>query len=264
MFKDRVSVDEIRDLYLNRGLKAKDLASTFNVSARTIARYLKTNNIYKQKQIRHIIDHAVFSKFSIGGCYWAGFIAADGNIYKNQKGFKVKLSSKDENHLHKLCDFLKRDHKLYTDITKLNNKEYMSSILMVHSKDIADNLKSIYNITSNKTFTLESPNLPNYFIPHYIRGFMDGDGSIMFNGKRFRVHFVSASAKILYWIKNSFKIATGNKTGANIIRRKNKNFYEFELSHNNAREFINWIYNGSDTSNRLSRKYNIFKIGVKP
>lgn len=261
-FNKVTNPNEIKEMYLAKRYTVGKLAEYYSVSKKTIERFLRYHNIYKVRPVKHSVNHQAFSVYNEDSAYWAGFIAADGNIGKDKTYLKVKLSAKDESHLLKLCDFIERDRLLYTEFTRLADKVYECKNLVVTSRMIVDDLYRKYNIEPNKTYHLKIPiSMPAKLIRHYIRGFMDGDGSIGIS-RHLRVHFVSASEGILEWIRLWFVICTDSKTLARVRKRRNKTFYEFEFTGTFAKEFLDLIYKDTNKNNRLDRKYDIYKQSI--
>jgi hypothetical protein len=94
----------------------------------------------------------------------------------------------------------------------------------------------------NKSLILLPPNLTDEFIPHFIRGYFDGDGSIgRYNG---RLKFsLLGTNELLTWIINFFK-SKGMKTTPKISKKKN--VYSVQVNSKWDIELIeNIIYNSS-------------------
>lgn len=235
----------------------------------TILRHLRLNGLYGK--IEYKFGHDVFGLYTPASCYWAGFIAADGCV-TSKNGYKyvsVKLKSDDEQHLLKLCRFVKKEQRVVRvkEYIKQTNRFYDESRISFGSKELIRDLRDNFNITERKSLTIKPPaNIPDNCTRHYIRGFMDGDGSISF--KRFnyatiRLHFVSGSKDMIEWIAKNIKTNTtaGNP---NIMSRMMKSrIFEVEFSGKGANNALTWLYAGTDDEIRLSRKYERFILHNK-
>lgn len=114
--------------------------------------------------------------------YWLGFLYADGNICIKNTGqytIQCQLTESDSDHLEKLKNFFETDIPLYH--RKSSNKTYNSKA----SKTFAINSKIIFNdlvkfgCIPDKTLLLTFPTfLSEELLPHFIRGYFDGDGSV--------------------------------------------------------------------------------------
>jgi hypothetical protein len=183
----------------------------------------------------------VFSTLTPESCYWAGFIAADGNIYNNI--LSIELAKCDENHLFKFCDFLEREHHLWY--------RRVTCSISIRSNKIIDGLSS-FNITPRKSYTLKPPIIDD-FAKHYIRGYFDGDGCVGKSGKYLKFTIVSGSNEILQWIKNILcdVLDIGNPS---VLERKNtKTFYLSFNGTKQVRKIMDWLYEDCGT-NFLERK----------
>lgn len=109
--------------------------------------------------------------------YWLGFIYADGGI--NKETLTIGLAIKDLNHLEKFRAFLeyKSPIELYKAKTpKGNLNDYCR--LCVHSKTITQRLKNLGILKKRPNFNLILKELPKESYRYFIRGNVDGDGSL--------------------------------------------------------------------------------------
>ncbi len=117
-----------------------------------------------------------FREPNLENAYWAGFIAADGNLCLKEQKYKmlqIVLHNKDV----EILEQFKEQTKSTNNIHFLKTKEHAR--LGIRATEWFDDLGKYWNITPNKTHTLQPPNLTN--LEHqlaYIIGLIDGDGSI--------------------------------------------------------------------------------------
>lgn len=120
--------------------------------------------------------------------YWLGLLAADGYINDTGVlGFGIALKESDKY----LLEELKKDIG-YTGEVKIYTTKPGSSYtrttycrLKISSPYLRDKLISL-GVVSHKTTTLVFPNedqVPSQLLRHFIRGYIDGNGSITHNGK---------------------------------------------------------------------------------
>jgi len=241
-----LDIEEIKDLYTNKGKSIQKIADILKCNYGTIRNRMILNNINirSQTSINFNAKHKYFDFLNEKSCYWAGFIAADGNVYKNI--LSIQLKEDDKNHLKKFK----------------NNLDIKSKILFhngtcsikIRSNLLINSLNNNFSITPNKSLTLQPPdNMPKNMIRHYIRGYFDGDGHIGYNNFRkvFVSELYSGSYDILKWILDNIK--NNFNTKATVRKRKNKNLYRFGFSGNLANKFLDYIY--EDTNIYLDRKY---------
>lgn len=159
--------------------------------------------------------------------YYAGFIAADGcirvrkGVYVTTKTLCFGLSKKDENWLENF----KKDIE-YTGPIKTyesNGRKFVR--MLITSNKICDDLEKNFNITPQKTFTLQPPNIVyRNLIDSYICGYIDGDGSVCFSKNRHKQKRVSISIigtfNLLNWVLERFSEIYSTKREKNIYENK--------------------------------------------
>lgn len=142
-------------------------------------------------------DNYVFE--SHNGAWLLGFLAADGYlpITKGARNrITLSLARKDEKILYKIKEELQYTGPIYQ---YCSSNSFPASSLSFSSKKIRQNIEK-YGIVNNKTFKIKSlPNeLPEEYMIDYIRGYFDGDGSIIDDGeRRVTISFTSANKSFL-------------------------------------------------------------------
>jgi transcriptional regulator with XRE-family HTH domain len=158
------------------GESTYDLAREFGVSDGTIGKVLTQHGVQKRSASevhrRYCCDHSFFDSVdSEAKAYWLGFIAADGNVYKNI--VKIGLSARDRDHLLRFKADIKSDHPI-TDYTSTTGVSV--SAVEISSPQIAEALAQ-HGVVPRKTFILDWPeDLDPGLLPHFLRGYSDGDG----------------------------------------------------------------------------------------
>jgi hypothetical protein len=112
-----------------------------------------------------------------------------------------------------------------------------------------------YNVARNKSLKLLPPILTEEFIPHFIRGYFDGDGSIGKYNERIKFSLLGTN-DLLIWILNFFK-NKGMKTTPKISKKKN--IYTFQVNSKSDIELIENILYTSSNDYYLKRKKEKFK-----
>lgn len=118
--------------------------------------------------------------------YILGYLIADGSIEEsNRKDRPSKLVrlrfgcvSEDDEILKLIQSEIAPDNKLRYYQPKGNRKK--TTILQICDKDLINDLRTLYNVQPRKTYhqDFEFPNIPIKYERDFIRGFIDGDGSI--------------------------------------------------------------------------------------
>ena len=271
----------ICELYL-KGFSTCDIADVFFQdtlkSDITIAKSLRKNNI----ELRNFgAENKVFndSFFDIidteHKAYWLGFIYADGNIRidkNNTHMLQIELEQQDDYILKDLVHSLQVKQKVkdyenetvtYIDkelnyFSRENRFENYSKIYDGCSIQI--NSERIYNglllngVNPNKTLNMNIPKISDYLLPHFIRGYFDGDGSFSCN----RITFYGQH-NLLQYIKDNLSFLCLND---NKIFDKKKEKVSM-LSYGKKSDVIilyNYLY--QDATIYLKRKYKELSIYV--
>ncbi|KKL45892.1 hypothetical protein LCGC14_2351050, partial [marine sediment metagenome] len=126
--------------------------------------------------------------------YVLGLFCADGNMSKSSNNINICLHKNDAYLIKKIYNIMGSTHRVYYDknVAKfcVDNKHLYNDLLKL-------------GITPNKSKTLKCPNIPKEFVPHFIRGVMDGDGSV--DTKRKRMKIVSASQDFIKGMSGMLK-----------------------------------------------------------
>ena len=157
--------------------------------------------------------------------YWLGFLAADGRI--NRRTLKINLNIRDKKHLEKFATTL-NSNLIVKEIpgTSYGEGTAMASLEINSIKMVADLAK--YGVIPNKSLILKPPILPPELERHWIRGYLDGDGSIIpqLASGNAQLSFLGAK-EILEWIE--YKLTNENNR-ALYSRWKDNSKNSYQLS----------------------------------
>jgi hypothetical protein len=149
---------------------------------------------------------------NIENSYWAGFIAADGNIYQPpdhnwQKKLGIGLSRLDVEHLERFVANIGFTGNIHS-FTNGSGKDIVS--IQITSNKICDDLYDNFGIHSKKSKTLEPPYglSDEHMIKSFIKGYLDGDGSIGIYNNHPRFSMVGTK-KFLEWVRYKLSIYNG-------------------------------------------------------
>ena len=171
--------------------------------------------------IHKTLNQNFFKKWSPEMAYVLGFFAADGNMIKNKRGAHfIEFQITDRDILEQIKALLGSNHKI--SMRDRDAKWKRSYRLQLGSKEIFSDLIKLGMVPS-KSNILKFPKVPSLYLPHFVRGYFDGDGhvSICTYQKSDRKNpttmiftgFTSGSYKFLnklkYLLKNSASIKGG-------------------------------------------------------
>jgi hypothetical protein len=204
--------------------------------------------------------------------YAIGLITTDGSLSKDKR--HIVFTSSD-------IDLLKTFKKCLK-ITNRITKNPPSSISQKQIFRVQFGNVQFYNwllkigLFPNKTFRLGKISIPDKFFPDFLRGHLDGDGSIVtfedyyntnknpkYIYQRLITCLMSASKKHIFWLQDNIK-RTKNLHGS-IQDGKHpfrKNIYYIKFSKKESISLLNWIYYKKDLP-CLKRKYQIAKEFLK-
>lgn len=202
------------------------------------------------------IDDNYFSNISEVNSYYAGFIAADGNINKNNPNLTITLSEKDKIFLEEFVKNLKSDYP----IRNYNSNGFPVSSLIVTSQQICSDLKEHFNIVPDKSLIYVPPVLEQPYLDCFIMGLIDGDGTIGFSARKTckdSLYITLIGTKdSCDLVKNRFEEILGKTTASLHQTDKNKNSYTYRISDKNARIIFSYFYEKYHYLPTLTRKWS--------
>jgi len=214
-----------------------------------------TLGVIKRPSYNHVFNRNYFDKVTEESAYWAGFIAADGNIFKHV--LRIQLSINDVDHLDKFRKCIGYDfpvsvrnvpfHTMVDGKFVDTGKFHDVCVLQLYSEEIVTSLKEIYNITPKKSLTLMPPNLEcTKYKLAYIVGLIDGDGTVYSNKLSYKFRFYDqlhirllGTFSVLEWIK--FVIESLLSCGSLIYKYDYSSCYSYGIYGKNALKFFNFI-----------------------
>ena len=245
------------EMYLN-GVSGHKIAASIGIKAHQIYYILKKNKVksrsnsvnskryYFNENFFEIIDNE-------RKAYWLGFLFADGYILSKTDSFGLSLSTKDILHMEKFLADISSNYKI--NVYRNNfNREYCR-VRLYSKKAKADLINA--GCTENKTLVLAFPKIRKDLLPHFIRGYFDGDGAITKtkSKKSFSFRFRLCGTKEFL---NGVLMAIGYES--KLYQRhpeRNVNNYDIDIGGNRqVLDILSSIY--KDATVYLERKYDRF------
>lgn len=140
--------------------------------------------------------------------YVVGLLATDGNL--SSDGRHMVLVSKDIEQIKTFKRCLGINNKICLKASGYTkNKKYY--FVQFGNVNLYTWLQQI-GLTPRKSKTISELSIPDKYLADYLRGYIDGDGSICVyqdpiypNSQRLYMHFASGSLKHLKWLKSRIK-----------------------------------------------------------
>lgn len=201
-----------------------------------------------------------FSKWSPEMAYILGFTCADGNVHERTLAWE--LSNKHKSNLELLQSFNKVMNSNYPI-----RKRPSSYRLRMSDSIMLKDVKKL-GIVPNKKKILIFPKVPNNYLRHFLRGFLDGDGWITTRvrkngGKEICVGFSNGSFQftktLVDNLLNIIGVTKVNLRERKKITKKGKTSvtYQLEFYSHNANKIIKFLYDSlSQEDLYLKRKYS--------
>lgn len=157
-------------------------------------------------QMKHSYNESFFYNGGLRAAYWAGFIAADGNIYKRSEKnhiLAIGLSRVDRGHLETFLNDI-GGGRIYDGVHDTKGTECLNSFVHISNFKICKSLEEKFNLTERKSLTLEPPKgLTRSERLAFIAGYIDGDGCYSFSpykDKRYPNVSILGTKEMLSWI----------------------------------------------------------------
>lgn len=218
----------------------------------------KTVKTNKEKAIlSQGLREGFFSQWTPEMAWVLGVLTADGNVYENK--ISLSLNERDTDVVEKVARLLGEN------LTVRYNSRNMANIGFSSDK-MARDLKAL-GVVPNKSLVCETAKVPEAFINHYVRGLIDGDGSIMFKIPKPRENAIKldfvGSFSLVELVNSTFerfsdkpiKISESWTNSGNVIYRTR--IYNLKAVKY-CKEFL---YKNTHEGIRMNRKYVKFLEG---
>lgn len=252
--RQHLAPEELHKLYLDQQLTIEAIATRFGCSASTIRRRLKELAVPirpRGSQIRRKWE----SRWSPELAYVVGLMATDGNLSKD--GRHLALGSKDQELLETLRDCLSIENSISRTANGKGSYYYR---LQWGDRSFYNWLLSI-GLVPAKSLRLGPLVIPDEYFADFVRGCLDGDGSVNVYTDRYNVFksetyvytrlfvtIVSASFPFLAWLQNNIARLIGVQGGlfAKKSRQGHSPCWDLKYAKHASIRLLEWIYYAPD------------------
>ena len=263
-------MDKIEFIKTNYGkLTQLEIAKELDISINSV-RYIVYKNISKENRYRrgksphckpkrkfNLNDYS-FSEYNNESCYWAGLMAADGNITTHWDSFSIALKESDKEHIEQFKEWLNFEGPVGKATVHYTYKgikcEKFSYYIKPTSPQIVEDLNKNFGIFRNKSLSIMPPiKIPSLEgVDSFIKGYIDGDGSVMLDSSKGNTSRLSivGTYDMINWINNRFE---------NILNRvlpppsRQKNVWRIDFRNKISRSLLQHYFNVSTPE--LKRKW---------
>ena len=247
--------DYIIKSYTIDGLTCTEIARKFGAKPDTISKYLKSwgIEIKKAKTKNRLLKHDYFSIIdSPTKAYFLGLLFADGNIAldpenKRSPAIRIELSEEDQEILILFQKELNSNSSLRYD--KRSGRPRGTYSFSVRSQQLADDLAK-FNIVPNKTYVVTSIIFPDKYLIDFLRGYIDGDGSIFYSCNSWHINITGHTESVIKQFQEKIDLLI-NKNPHNKITNYN-NVYKAVWNGEDAIKLCKLLYNNDHIA--LTRK----------
>ena len=258
---------ELRDLYGEQGLTIEQIAARFGVAATTISRRFADLGIRARRRgtppgRRYSSAESRKWPWRAELAYAVGLITTDGCLSRN--GRHLTMTSKDTD----LLETVRRCLGVTARITQSTNPRpcyrlQWSDVLFYQR------LTEI-GLMPAKSLRLGPLSVPDEWMRDFLRGCIDGDGSIVTYIDRYNtfkkstyvytriyLSLVSASPRFVEWLRETLRRVVGVSGEVSVRRLEGRNdVWRLRYAKREALRLLRWMYYSSDVP-CLRRKYEI-------
>lgn len=268
---------EICRLYTEERKGASGIGKIFDCCDKTIKRILTEEGItlrsHRDSKKQYEYDETYFSQINTSDkAYWLGFLYADGYITKPKQGNPVLgICLAEPEPIEKFKKALKSNLPVrsYKKVKGYSDKSIEYRIAFC-SKQMVEDLEK-WGCVERKTFKLKFPDfLTEDLVPHFIRGYFDGDGSVFLhitknNGKEY-IMLGSQFSGIESFLKDMVKHFDFIEEDQCVYqdKRKETDCWRIQLASNlRSLKLYHYMYKNCPQDICLSRKREKFENFIK-
>lgn len=170
--------------------------------------------------------------------YFAGFLAADGNIAQNGRMLSVSVQRRDRSILEEMQTCFGGSYP----IRDVMSQGYPQSVITIVDEELCRDLREGFNITPRKSLTLSPPvGLAGSCLDGFVKGFVDGDGSIgVYQGNELSIGVVGTE-QMIQFVSDEWARVTGVPM-PQPYSCKDRRLWSVKIANRKAREVFEYYY----------------------
>ena len=254
----REDAKNMYDLYTH-GKQVQEIAELYDVDRHTVGRVLKRNGFIIDRRTYYCNDDYFDNIDDQNKAYILGLLWADGCNHANKNKVTIQLQEQDRSILERIKEVSNNERPLWKSKLNDKNSNWQNSIVLTwQSRKISQALND-YGMVPRKSLVLEFPHLLHKSLyAHFIRGYIDGDGSVYYsrNKNALRVEMIGTKM-FLESIQDicadiGVKTSVYHKKGCHDVICK-----LYTTSNIGTLKLLNWIY--KDANLKILRKYDKYQ-----
>ena len=252
--------NQIIEAYKNN-MSLREIENQFGATRATVSKFLETNGIKTTKgnhYRKYFHDINFFETINTEEkAYWLGFMYADGYIvnHDNRYGeddFGITLAEDSIDSIEKFKASIKATNPIRYDNSKQGQRQV--KLVCCSQKTVNDLIDK--GVLKGKSLILKPPTkVPQELIRHFIRGFFDGDGSLMKNQSNSYIAYgidFTTTYEMAKWLQDTLQVG-------NIFpdKRREATWYFSVGGNQQVLKLCHYMYDNA--SIWMDRKYNRYK-----
>ena len=232
-------------------------------SSAMIEKYIRNQGISRGRYSKEVIvNHDYFECVDTERkAYWLGLLMSDGSVV-NEKGnswrVSIQLNKEDSYLIKDMLKDIESDRNVRSYVQPRKNGKRCVSVGTIYSKKMAKDLIRHGVIPNKSIMDLLMPDLNPNLIPHFIRGYFDGDGGVSVTQRkdqRIKTYtvFICGSRSLINDISNFIYLKIGYKCIISDMNKYGVNIHRLDILKNQAKvDFYKLIY--KDATVYMKRK----------
>jgi transcriptional regulator len=246
------------EMYQN-GKLLQEIAVEFNTTRATVSKLLKKNGFVIDRFKYHFNEHYFDQIDSQDKAYILGLLWADGHNRVDKGGVILELQEDDKELLEKINNLTENERPLRKVALNDKNPSWKNQYnLLWQSKYLSDVLNK-YGMCQRKSLVLEFPKwLNEELYPHFIRGYMDGDGCVCYMKHNHKIQVSMVGTRVFLEVVQNICKNIGVKSYIIHDKRANEAICQLSIvSNTGSVTFLDWIYMNANL--KMERKYNKYQ-----
>lgn len=246
----------------NSGVSKEQLQKRYQVSNSVIDRILRINNVTLRDRShmsrQYTLNEHYFDIIDTPNkAYILGLLYADGCNIRNTNTIKLELQERDKNILDKINAELDSNRPLKLTLLHEKNLNWQNSYkLSITNKHMSETLDN-HGLVANKSLVLQFPTwLNKNLMPHFIRGYVDGDGYLGLEQNNKLISIASSKSfciDLQSYLLSHYQIKS-------VMYNKESLHEQIQVLHimgkDNITKFLNIIYENAELY--IERKYDSY------